>query len=99
MIEHNDSRGQGADASRPPQRTTTLDLMPIGARGVITCINGERRKRRRLMEMGLLEGSRLRVVKFAPTGDPIEIEVNDYFLSLRRNEAAEIVVRDAAPDS
>lgn len=69
-----------------------LDTLPLGAEGVVMAITGERRFRRRLMEMGLLEGSRLRVVKFAPTGDPIQIQVNDYFLSLRRNEAARIIV-------
>jgi len=45
------------------------------------------------MEMGLLAGSRLRVVKLAPAGDPIQIQVNDYFLSLRRSEAATITVQ------
>ena len=48
------------------------------------------------MEMGLLEGSNLRVVKFGPMGDPIQIQVNDYFLSLRRNEAARIIVNCTA---
>lgn len=76
-----------------------LDSLPIGATGEVLAIMGERRFRRRLMEMGLLEGSRLRVVKFAPAGDPIQIQVNDYFLSLRRHEAAKIVVMQRSPDT
>ena len=75
-----------------PQGLVTLDRLPLGACGVIQSIDGERRLRRRLMEMGLLEGSRLRVVKFAPSGDPIEVKINDYFLSLRLSDAAKIVV-------
>jgi Fe2+ transport system protein FeoA len=76
----------------PATGPANLDTLPLGAEGVVMAITGERRFRRRLMEMGLLEGSRLRVVKFAPTGDPIQIQVNDYFLSLRRMEASRIIV-------
>ena len=69
-----------------------LDTLPIGTSGYVLAITGERRFRRRMMEMGLLEGSHLRVVKFAPSGDPIQIQLNDYFLSLRRHEANHIVI-------
>ena len=69
-----------------------LDTLKLGSVGLVLAITGERTLRRRLMEMGLLEGSRIRLVKFGPSGDPIQIQVNDYFLSLRRNEAAKVVV-------
>jgi ferrous iron transport protein A len=69
-----------------------LDTLEIGSVCNVLAITGERTLRRRLMEMGLLEGSRIRLVKFGPSGDPIQIQVNDYFLSLRRNEAAKVVV-------
>lgn len=78
---------------------TTLDLLPVDARGVVHSINGDRRMRRRLMEMGLLEGSVLRVVKFAPSGNPIEIKINDYFLSLRKEEAATVVVKPSLSEN
>lgn len=84
-------RWRGGD-KKPQAGPANLDELPLGTSGTVMAITGERRLRRRLMEMGLLEGSRLRVVKFAPTGDPIQIQINDYFLSLRRNEAAHIVV-------
>ena len=46
----------------------------------------------RLLEMGLMEGEELEVVGFAPLGDPMEIRLRDYRLSLRRSEAARIAV-------
>ena len=51
---------------------------------------------RRLMEMGLLPGTRVRIVRFAPLGDPIELRLRDYSLSVRRAEAAGIRVRPEA---
>jgi Fe2+ transport system protein FeoA len=86
-------RKRCSDISRQQfDKPVNLDSLPVGSTGTVMAITGERKLRRRLMEMGLLEGSRLRVVKFAPGGDPIEIKVNDYFLSLRKSEAARIVV-------
>ena len=46
----------------------------------------------RMMEMGLVEGTTFSVVRFAPLGDPIEIEMRGYHLSLRRAEAVGVVV-------
>ncbi len=85
-------RRGGRRAGRRAEEVT-LDLLPVGGAGVVVDLGGERTLRRRLMEMGLLAGSRLRVVKLAPAGDPIQIQVNDYFLSLRRSEAATITVQ------
>lgn len=69
-----------------------LDL-PLGEHAEIASIDCERRLSRRLMEMGLLPGTRVRVVRVAPLGDPIELRVRNYSLSLRRAEAAKIAVR------
>lgn len=44
----------------------------------------------RLMEMGLFEGEELEVIRLAPLGDPLEIRLGDYHLSLRRSEAARV---------
>ncbi len=46
----------------------------------------------RMREMGLLPGTRVKLVRTAPLGDPLEIEVRGYHLSLRRDEAARIVI-------
>jgi len=51
----------------------------------------------RLREMGLLVGTPLTLVRTAPLGDPIEIKVRGYFLTLRKSEAEHILVEQAAP--
>ncbi|HEY8430694.1 MAG TPA: FeoA family protein [Sandaracinaceae bacterium] len=76
-----------------PGRCTLAEL-PIGAEAVVAAIDCPRPVARRLMEMGVLPGTRVGVVRVAPLGDPIEIEVRGYSLSLRRREAAGIVLSD-----
>jgi len=49
--------------------------------------------RPRLMEMGLLVGSAVQLVRFAPMGDPVEIKVRGYNLTLRKSEAEQILVK------
>jgi ferrous iron transport protein A len=50
-----------------------------------------------LLEMGLLEGEEIEVVALAPFGDPIEIQLRDYRLSLRRSEAARLSIQVLSP--
>ena len=63
-----------------------------GQRGKITTIGAIGPMRRRLMDMGVLKGVEVKVEKVAPLGDPIEIIVKNYRLSLRKSEAAGIEV-------
>ncbi|MFW6049893.1 MAG: FeoA family protein [Myxococcota bacterium] len=70
----------------------TLGQLPVGARGVVARVDCERPVARRLMEMGLLPGTPVEVVRVAPLGDPIEIRVRGYALSLRRRDAVQVVV-------
>lgn len=70
----------------------TLSELRPGQRGRITGIQGNDVVSQRLMEMGLLEEETVQVVGFAPLGDPMEIRIRDYCLSLRKNEAARVVV-------
>jgi len=63
-----------------------------GQRGRITTIGAIGPMRRRLMDMGVLKGVEVKVEKVAPLGDPIEIIVKNYRLSLRKSEAAGIGV-------
>lgn len=72
---------------------TTLDQLQPGQRGTIQEISFEHPSIERLMEMGLVPGTPLQVVRFAPLGDPIEIEARGYNLSLRRDEATAIVLQ------
>ncbi len=70
----------------------TLDELDPGRTGSITAIVGGGPLVQRLMAMGLLEGSKVTVTRKALGGDPIEIKVMDYSLSLRRDEARRIHV-------
>ncbi|KPK16878.1 MAG: hypothetical protein AMJ62_03795 [Myxococcales bacterium SG8_38] len=68
------------------------DLRP-GQTGEIVSIDCDRPIARRLMEMGLLPGTEVRVIRLAPLGDPLELRVRGYALSVRRAEAARIAIR------
>jgi Fe2+ transport system protein FeoA len=70
----------------------SLDQLRPGQRGRIVALAGQDALIQRLMEMGLLEDAEVEVLGFAPLGDPVEIRLGDYRLSLRRNEAARVEV-------
>jgi Fe2+ transport system protein FeoA len=70
----------------------TLDELETGKTAAITAIKGEGPLVQRLMALGLLEGSEIKVIRKALGGDPIEIEVLGYALSLRRGEARLVTV-------
>lgn len=65
-----------------------LSAFKIGESGKIKCVNGEGRVRRRLFDMGVTPGAELIMRKKAPFGDPIEITLRGYELTLRKDEAA-----------
>ncbi|MCS6849887.1 MAG: ferrous iron transport protein A [Gemmataceae bacterium] len=71
----------------------SLDQLAIGQRAIIDALEATGPLLQRLLEMGLLEGEPVEVVAVAPLGDPIEIRLRDYRLSLRRAEAAGVRVR------
>ena len=70
-----------------------LAELKTGQNAVIASVGGEGALRQHFLDMGLIPGAELTVVKFAPLGDPIEIQVHGYELSLRLAEAAKIDVR------
>jgi len=70
----------------------TLTQVPIGSAARVVAVNGTNRIARRLMEMGVIPGVRLEVLKTAPFGDPIEVRVRGYNLAMRRSEADAIEV-------
>ena len=72
------------------QGLRTLDQLPIGESAVVHRIDCDRRVGGRLMEMGLLPGTRIEMVRRAPFGDPLEIRLRGYLLSLRSADAAEV---------
>ncbi|HMS38989.1 MAG TPA: FeoA domain-containing protein [Pyrinomonadaceae bacterium] len=71
----------------------TLANLEIGTEAKVTQILGETPATKRLMEMGVVPGVKVRVVKSAPFGDPIEIRVRGYSLALRKSEAETIEVQ------
>jgi len=73
--------------------TSTLAELPIGGRAKITGFTLEGGMRQRLMEMGLTKGAECQMVRFAPLGDPLEVKVRGYHLSLRKSEAQGIQVQ------
>ena len=70
----------------------TLDQLSIGASAVITAVDGDGALRCRLLDMGLIPRTRVTLQKVAPMGDPIEIRVRGYELTLRVEEAKKIEV-------
>jgi ferrous iron transport protein A len=70
----------------------TLDELKPGQSGRITTIGVVGPLRRRLMDMGVLVGEEVKVIKIAPMGDPLEVALKSYRLSLRRSEAQGINV-------
>ena len=69
-----------------------LGEMRVGQEGVITVVGGQGALRRRLLDMGLTPHTKVRVNKFAPMGDPMEITLRGYELTLRRADAEQIEV-------
>ncbi|MEA4853187.1 MAG: FeoA family protein [Christensenella sp.] len=73
----------------------TLDQLKPGQSGMIEQVGGQGALRRRLLEMGLTPGTSVRILKMAPSGDPLEIAVRGYHLTLRREDASEIEIRES----
>jgi ferrous iron transport protein A len=70
-----------------------LTALKIGAAGTVSEIKLRPDQRGRLLEMGLLVGTPVQLVRFAPLGDPVEIKVRGYHLTLRRHDAEQIWVQ------
>lgn len=70
----------------------TLDKLSVGKEAVITQVGGEGALRLRLLDMGIIPKTKVTVRKVAPMGDPIEIHIRDYELTLRLEDAVKINV-------
>lgn len=75
-----------------PSATQPLTSVAIGQAATVAEIKLPPAARPRLMEMGLLVGTKVELVRFAPMGDPVEIKVRGYNLTLRKHEAEQILV-------
>ena len=70
----------------------TLNKFSVGERGVISSVSGEGRIRRRLFDMGVTPGAEVVLRKKAPLGDPVEVTIRGYELTLRMAEAACVIM-------
>lgn len=71
----------------------TLKDVKVGETAVVVCLHGEGAVKRRIMDMGLTRGTEVHVRKVAPLGDPMELTVRGYELSVRKADAEMIEVQ------
>ena len=74
----------------------TLDEMQVGHSAAISAVGGEGILRCRLLDLGLIPGTRVRVSKIAPMGDPMELFLRGYTLTLRKEDAHHITIEEDA---
>ena len=70
-----------------------LSQLATGEKGTISAVRGEGAVRRRLFDMGITPGAEVYLRKKAPLGDPIEISIRGYELTLRKSEAANVEIK------
>jgi ferrous iron transport protein A len=80
---------KSAGSDREPD---SLDTLPLGVTARVVNVHGTSAITRRLMEMGIVPGARIKVVRTAPLGDPIQVCLRNHHLALRRMEARAITV-------
>jgi ferrous iron transport protein A len=76
-----------------PAASQPLSSIAVGTRATVAEINVSVAGRSRLMEMGLLVGTSIELIRFAPLGDPLEIKLRGYNLTLRKSDAEQILVK------
>lgn len=86
-------RHESDDRARASQESRSLDDLAVGASGTLVRLGGDRSFRRRLLELGLLPGTPVRLVRRAKLGGVLELEVRRCRLTLRSLEAQQLYVR------
>jgi len=85
-------RASSGHAAKTARSLMTLNALPYGMQARVVSVDGAGAVARRLLEMGVVPGAPVCVIKAAPLGDPIEVRVRGYHLALRRAEAQMIHV-------
>lgn len=70
----------------------TLEKLKINQKGTIVAVKGQGVTRRRLFDMGVTPGALVTLIKLAPLGDPLEINIRNYELTLRKDEAKNVIL-------
>lgn len=89
---HDKSPHRETSGEESAKTISTLDRLKPGKKGCIVKVGGTGAVRRRMADMGMIRGTPVEVVKVAPLGDPLEVKVKGYNLSLRKDEAAAITI-------
>ena len=76
-----------------PAEFQSLASLRVGSKATVSEIRVPPENRGRLLEMGLIVGTPVELIRFAPLGDPVEIKVRGYHLTLRKHEAEQIWVK------
>ncbi len=93
VLQHRQRIRPAVPIARLPAETTLVDL-PLGERAEIRGFRDiDSRLAQRLMQLGVIEGEAITPVRTAPGGDPVEYRIMGYALSLRRAEAAQVMIR------
>lgn len=74
-------------------RTCRLNKLGVGCQGQVLSVSGDPDVRRRLLEMGFCNGTKVEVIRRAPLGDPIEFRLRGYHLSLRSDQASHVTIQ------
>lgn len=74
----------------------TLAQLPVGKEGVIETVGGEGNLRYRFLDMGLIPGTKVKVLKMAPMGDPIQIHLRGYDITIRKEDGEKIVLKEGS---
>ena len=72
---------------------TSLNNLQIKQKAEIISLKGSGPVHKRLLDMGLVKGAQIEIERIAPLGDPIDVKIKGYHLSLRKEEAANVIVR------
>ncbi len=78
-------------------REMTLKDLKVGESGIITAVGGEGALRQHFLDMGVIPGAEITVIKYAPMGDPVEFKLHEYELTLRLDDAAKIDAEKISP--
>ena len=70
----------------------TLNLLGVNETGIITGYTKDTRSRKRLLAMGLTRNTQVTITRVAPLGDPLELKVRDFALTIRKDDAAQILI-------
>ena len=71
----------------------TLRDLPVGSTGIVLTVGGKGALRQHFLDMGVIPGVEMTLIKFAPMGDPIEFRIHGYELTLRKHDAEKIEIK------